>query len=83
MVVQRGYPTPPSYHEPRLQNVAPEYFVEVIRRGKGHMPPYANRISARDQLAIAAYIRALQLSRAFPETALTPEDRAQLPREPR
>ena len=62
MVVQRGFPAPPSYHEDRLRAAPASYFVDVITRGYGVMYPYAARVEPRDRWAIAAYIRALQLS---------------------
>jgi mono/diheme cytochrome c family protein len=61
MIVARGFPKPPSYHEDRLRAAPARYFVDVITRGTGVMYPYANRVEARDRWAIAAYIRALQL----------------------
>ena len=63
MVVQRGYPPPPSYHVDRLRNAPPGYLFSVITNGYGIMYPYASRVEAPDRWAIAAYIRALQLSR--------------------
>ena len=62
MVVQRGFPAPPSYHEDRLRAAPAAYFVEVITRGYGVMVSYAARVEPRDRWAIAAYIRALQLA---------------------
>lgn len=62
MVVQRGFPAPPSYHDDRLRAAPAAYFVDVITRGYGVMYAYANRVEPRDRWAIAAYIRALQLS---------------------
>lgn len=62
MIVQRGFPPPPSYHEDRLRSAPARYFVDVITKGYGVMYPYAARVAPRDRWAIAAYIRALQLS---------------------
>jgi mono/diheme cytochrome c family protein len=67
MVVQRGYRRPPSLHEERLRLAEPGYFVDVITNGFGVMPDYRVQVAPRDRWAIAAYIRALQLSqRAAP-----------------
>ena len=63
MVVQRGYPPPPSYHIDRLRNAPPGYLYSVITNGYGIMYPYASRVEQPDRWAIVAYIRALQLSR--------------------
>jgi mono/diheme cytochrome c family protein len=62
MVVQRGFPQPPSFHEQRLREAPPGHFFDVITNGYGVMYPYASRVSAEDRWAITAYIRALQLS---------------------
>ena len=60
MVVQRGFPKPPSFHEARLVSAPDEHFVDVITNGHGVMYSYADRVPAADRWAIAAYIRALQ-----------------------
>ncbi|GEP09049.1 hypothetical protein MGN01_08940 [Methylobacterium gnaphalii] len=62
MIVQRGFPPPPSFHEDRLRAAPATYFVDVITKGYGVMYAYAARVEPRDRWAIAAYIRALQLS---------------------
>jgi len=62
MIVQRGFRRPPSYHDDRLRMAAVGHFVDVMTNGFGAMPDYRQQIEARDRWAIAAYIRALQLS---------------------
>ena len=62
MIVQRGYRRPPTYHDDRLRNAPIGHFVDVIANGFGAMPDYSDEVNARDRWAIAAYIRALQLS---------------------
>jgi mono/diheme cytochrome c family protein len=62
MIVQRGFPPPPSYHDDRLRTEEPQHFFDVITKGYGIMYPYADRLSVEDRWAIVAYIRALQLS---------------------
>jgi mono/diheme cytochrome c family protein len=62
MIVQRGFPPPPSFHEERLRNAPVGHFFEVMTNGFGLMYGYASRISPEDRWRIAAYIRALQLS---------------------
>lgn len=61
MIVQRGFPKPPSYHEDRMRAAPAAYLVSVITNGYGLMYSYAARVEPRDRWAIAAYIRALQL----------------------
>ena len=62
MIVQRGYLRPPSYHTERLRNSPIGHFFDVITNGYGKMPDYATQVPPEDRWAIAAYIRALQLS---------------------
>jgi hypothetical protein len=62
MIVQRGFPHPPSYHIDRLRNVPVGHFYDVITNGFGSMYSYAARVEPADRWRIAAYIRALQLS---------------------
>jgi mono/diheme cytochrome c family protein len=69
-IVERGYTPPPSYHIERLRHVAVGHFFDVITNGYGSMPDYKQQIPVRDRWAIAAYVRALQLSQHFPENEL-------------
>jgi mono/diheme cytochrome c family protein len=63
MIVQRGFPAPPSYHADKLMHHEPlGHFYDVISNGYGAMFGYAERIEPEDRWAIAAYIKALQLS---------------------
>jgi mono/diheme cytochrome c family protein len=62
MIVQRGFPPPPSYHTERLRQAPAGHFFEVMTDGYGTMFSYAGRITPEDRWAIVAYIRALQLS---------------------
>ena len=60
MVVQRGFPRPPNFHEARLVNAPDDHFVDVMTNGYGVMYSYADRVPPADRWAIVAYIRALQ-----------------------
>ena len=62
MIAQRGFPNPPSFHDPRLRKAPIGYFFYVMTNGYGVMFSYASRVPPEDRWAIAAYIRALQLS---------------------
>jgi mono/diheme cytochrome c family protein len=62
MVVQRGFRRPPSFHEERLRTEPVGYFFDVMTNGFGAMQDYASQLPVSDRWAIAAYIRALQLS---------------------
>lgn len=78
MVVQRGFPHPPSYDIERLRSAPTQHFVDVITNGYGDMYSFAGRIAPADRWAIAAYIRALQLSQHATLASLSDAQRSQL-----
>ena len=78
MIVQRGFPQPPSFHEQRLREAPEGHFFHVITHGYGVMYPYADRITPEDRWAIVAYIRTLQLSRNSKINDVPPDQKAQL-----
>jgi cytochrome c553 len=78
MIVQRGFPQPPSFHEQRLRDAPEGHFFHVITQGYGVMYPYADRITPEDRWAIIAYIRALQLSRNSTINDVPPDQKARL-----
>jgi len=62
MIVERGYKPAGNFHDAkRLAQPLSHYFY-VISNGHGAMPDYAAQVQVADRWAIAAYIRALQLS---------------------
>lgn len=77
-VPARGFPAPPSFHIERLRQAPSRYFVDVITHGHGVMYSYADRVGPADRWAIAAYIRALQLSQHAPLGALSEPERRKL-----
>jgi len=79
MVVQRGYRRPPSFNIDRLRTVPPGHLFDVMTNGFGAMPDYAAQVPVRDRWAIAAYIRALQLSQNARAAELPQASRGQLP----
>lgn len=78
MIVQRGFPAPPSYHIDRLRQAPVGHFVDVITQGYGVMYSYAGRVEPADRWAIAAYIRALQLSHDARIADISAGERAKL-----
>jgi hypothetical protein len=78
MVVQRGFPAPPSYHIARLRDAPIMHFYDVITNGYGVMYSFAYRVQPVDRWAITAYIRALQRSQNAKLADLTPEQKAAL-----
>jgi len=80
MVVQRGFPAPPSFHSDRLRDAPLSHFYDVITDGYGVMYSYADRVKPADRWAIAAYIRALQQSQHTNVDTLDADQRAALAR---
>jgi hypothetical protein len=78
MIPQRGYKHPPTYHDDRMRSMAPGYFVSVMTNGFATMPSYALQVHAEDRWAIAAYIKALQLSRHANVADLTADEKTRL-----
>lgn len=74
MVVKAGFPPPPTFHQPRLREAPLGQFVNVIAKGRGEMPAHAYLVKPADRWAIAAYIRALQLSHDPPAGSADAED---------
>lgn len=78
MIVQRGFPKPPPLMNDRLMKAKAQYFYDVISKGRGTMYSYADRVPPADRWAIAAYIRALQVSQRPTFADLPAEDQAKL-----
>jgi mono/diheme cytochrome c family protein len=78
MIVERGFPPPPSFHSDRLRNAPVGHFFDVITNGYGVMYPFGSRIAPADRWAIISYIRALQFSQHAAAAQLDAADRDQL-----
>ena len=78
IIVQRGFPAPPSFHINRLRAAPAQHFFDVVTNGYGVMYSYAARVRPHDRWAIVAYIRALQDSR-HAQVADFPQARQKLP----
>ncbi len=72
MIVQRGFKHPPAYFEERLLKAPVGHFFNVMTNGWGAMPDYSAQVPVADRWRIAAYIRALQLSRTAKPGDLPP-----------
>jgi len=89
-IVQRGYTAPPNYitdlsrgfehrgFRVRLRDVPIGYFFEVISKGYGAMPDYESQVPPQDRWAIAAYVRALQISQHLRLQDLPEEERGKV-----
>ena len=78
MIVQRGFPHPPSFVEGRLRTADAGIFYNAITNGYGAMYSYSDRVSPADRWAIIAYIRALQLSQNADVASLPAQDQTSL-----
>lgn len=78
MVVRRGYRQPPSFHIDRMRQAPIGHYYDVMTNGFGAMPDYRAQISPRDRWAIAAYVRALQLSQHAPAAEFPADERHKL-----
>jgi len=80
MVVRRGYQPPPSFHIDRLREAPVGHFFDVMTNGLGAMPDYASQVPVSDRWAIAAYVKALQLSQHAPLSDVPGDRREELDR---
>lgn len=83
MIAQRGLElrrSPGNYHTDRLREMPIGHFFDVITNGYGVMYPYGYRIETDDRWAIAAYVRALQLSQHAKASELGSRDQRALDR---
>ncbi len=78
MIVQRGFPRPPSYHSDTLRLAPNQHFYDVISHGHGIMYSYADRVEPADRWAIVAYIRALQASATASLSDVPPDKKGAL-----
>src|SRR5206468_9221819 len=72
---ERDYNEPPSFHSDRLRTQPNAYFFDVVTSGFGQMSSYAAQVPPADRWAIAAYIRALQMSQHAPLQEVPARDR--------
>jgi mono/diheme cytochrome c family protein len=70
VVVERGFPKPPSLHTGKLQSAKDGLFYHVISVGQGNMPGLDKQISREDRWAIVHYVRALQRAKNAKDTDL-------------
>ena len=78
MIVQRGFPRPPSFNEGALRTAKAEVLYDGITKGYGAMYGFATRVAPADRWAIVAYIRALQRSQNTAVASLPDDLRAKL-----
>jgi mono/diheme cytochrome c family protein len=74
---------PTSVLEPRVRSLSDEQLREVIERGYGLMPAYANELTPDERWATVAYVRALEIAQGVDVTILPPQVALDLRREAR
>ena len=63
-IVQRGYKPAANLNDQVRRSQPISHYFYVMTHGYGAMPDYAEQLTPEDRWAVAAYIRALQLSQA-------------------
>ena len=63
-IVQRGYKPAANFHDQVRMSQPLSHYFYVMTHGYGAMPDYSAQLTPADRWAVAAYIRALQLSQA-------------------
>ena len=79
MIVQRGFPPPPSFQSDPLRSAPPQHIYDVITQGYGVMFSFADRVQPADRWAIAAYIYALERSQHAALADVPADQRGSLP----
>lgn len=62
IVIKRGMVPPPNFHDARIRQMPVGQIFDVMTNGARTMPAYAKQVQEEDRWAIAAYVRALQIS---------------------
>ncbi|MSV30055.1 MAG: cytochrome c, partial [Bryobacterales bacterium] len=76
---RRGFRRPPTFHSDRVRALPVGHFYDVVTNGFGAMQDYSAQVEPKDRWAIAAYIRALQLSQYAKLSDLPAGLRASIP----
>ncbi len=63
-IVQRGFKPAANFHDQVRMSQPLSHYFYVMTHGYGAMPDYSAQLTPADRWAVAAYIRALQLSQA-------------------
>ena len=63
-IVDRGYKPAANLHDQVRRSQPVSHYFYVMTHGYGAMPDYSDKLTPADRWAVAAYIRALQLSQA-------------------
>jgi mono/diheme cytochrome c family protein len=61
LVVQRGYPAPPSLYAENARKIRDGQIFHILSYGQKNMPSYASQISREDRWNVIAYVRSIQM----------------------
>lgn len=75
---QYGMGATPTYHDPRLRQMAEGEIYNTITHGKNTMLPYADKLSPEERWAVVAYVRALQRAQIGTVADVPAEAKSQL-----
>lgn len=78
VIAYRGPLVVPSYHTDRMRAMPIGYLFDVATNGINRMYGYGGRTTPEERWAVAAYIRALQLSQNADVGSLPPAEQAQV-----
>ena len=62
LVVQRGYPAPPSLYADNARRIKDGQIFHILTYGQKNMPAYASQLSSEDRWNVIAFVRSLQKS---------------------
>ena len=60
LVVQQGYPAPPSLLADNARNIKDGQIFHILSYGQKNMPSYASQLSREDRWKVILYVRSLQ-----------------------
>ena len=60
LVVQRGYPAPPSLYAENARKIKDGQVFHILTYGQKNMPGYASQLSQEDRWNVIAFVRSLQ-----------------------
>ena len=64
LVVQRGYPAPPSLYAENARKIRDGQMFHILSYGQKNMPSYAGQILREDRWNVIAYVRSIQMQSA-------------------
>lgn len=64
LVVQRGYPAPPSLLANNARNIKDGQIFHILSFGQKNMPAYASQLSREDRWKVIVYVRSMQVQSA-------------------